>query len=166
MQLFRNELQNGFEKKDYCISVESIDFQNLTFAEPKISCVLSCKPDNQGFKLKGNFSFDLLMHCDRCLTEFLNYQDILFNLILTSQDNLLSEGDDEIIFFAEDLEQIDISPFIKDTIQLSLPMKILCKKLCKGLCSHCGININVQSCNCKFKKKRTPFEKLDHLISN
>ena len=106
------------------------------------------------------------MHCDRCLTEFHNYQDILFNLILTSQHNLLSEGDDEIIFFAEDLEQIDISPFIKDTIQLSLPMKILCKKLCKGLCSHCGININVQSCNCKFKKKRKPFEKLDHLISN
>ena len=166
MQLFRNELQIGFEKKGYFISVESLGVPNLTFAEPNINCVLSCKPDNQGFKLKGNLSCNLLMHCDRCLVEFQNHQDILFNLILTSQYDRLSEENDEIIFFTEDIEQIDIAPFIKDTIQLSTPMKILCEKSCKGLCSHCGINLNIQSCNCKSRKKRKPFEKLDHLISN
>ena len=166
MQLFRNELQIGFKKKDYSISVESLDIPNLTFSESNVSCVLSCVSENQRFKLNGNLSCNLLIDCDRCLTEFQNHQDILFNLILTSRNDLLSEENDEIIFFTEDMEQIDISPFIKDAIQLSTPMKTLCEKLCKGLCSHCGINLNMQSCNCKSRKKRKPFEKLDHLISN
>ena len=166
MQLFRNELQIGFEKKGYFISVESLDVPNIKLSGPHINCVLSCKPDNQGFNLKGNLSYNLLIHCDRCLTEFQNHQDILFNLILTSQNDLISKENDEIIFFTEDMEQIDISPFIKDAIQLSTPMKTLCEILCKGLCSQCGINLNMQYCNCKSRKKRTPFEKLDHLISN
>ena len=166
MQLFRNELQIGFKKKDYSISVESLDIPNLTFSEPNVSCVLSCVSENQRFKLNGNLSCDLLIDCDRCLTEFQNHQDILFSLILTSQNNLDSEENNEIIFFTEDLERIDISPFIKDTIQLSIPMKFLCEKSCEGLCSHCGINLNLQSCCCKSRNIRTPFKKLDHLISN
>jgi len=166
MQLFRNELQIGFKKKDYSISVESLDIPNLTFSEPNVSCVLSCVSENQRFKLNGKLSCNLLIDCDRCLTEFQNHQDILFSLILTSQNNLDSEENNEIIFLTEDLERIDISPFIKDTIQLSIPMKILCEKSCGGLCSHCGINLNLQSCCCKSRNIRTPFKKLDHLISN
>ena len=127
---------------------------------------LSCKPDNQGFNLKGNLSCTLLIHCDRCLTEFQNHQDILFKLILTPQKELLSEKNEEIIFFTEELEQIDITPFIRETMQLSTPIKIICGESCMGLCSHCGINLNIKSCNCKSRKKRLPFEKLDQLISN
>ena len=166
MQLFRNELQIGFKKKGYLIPVESLDVPNIKFSGPHISCVLSCKPDNQGFNLKGNLSFNLLIHCDRCLTEFQNYQDILFKLILTPQKELLSEKNEEIIFFTEELEQIDISPFIRETMQLSTPIKIICGESCMGLCSHCGVNLNIKSCNCKSRKKRLPFEKLDQLISN
>ena len=166
MQLFRNELQIGFEKKGYFISVESLDVPNIKFSGPHINCVLSCKPDNQGFNLKGNLSCNLLMHCDRCLTEFQNHQDILFKLILTPQKELLSEKNEEIIFFTEELEQIDISPFIRETMQLSTPIKIICGESCMGLCSHCGVNLNIKSCNCKSRKKRLPFEKLDQLISN
>ena len=166
MQLFRNELQIGFDKKDFSISVESLDIPNLTFAEPNISCVLTCKSKNQGFKLNGNLSCNLLIHCDRCLTEFQNHQDIFFSLILTSQNDLHSEENNETIFFVDDKEYIDISPFIKDTIQLSMPIKILCENSCEGLCSHCGINLNLLSCDCKSRKVRTPFKELDHLISN
>ena len=166
MQLFRNELQIGFEKKGYFISVESLDVPNIKFSGPHINCVLSCKPDNQGFNLKGNLSCNLLIHCDRCLTEFQNHQDILFKLILTPQKELLSEKNEEIIFFTEELEQIDISSFIRETMQLSTPIKIICGESCMGLCSHCGVNLNIKSCNCKSRKKRLPFEKLDQLISN
>ncbi len=165
MQLFRNELQIGFEKKNTFIPVDSLDVPNLIFAEPIIHCVLSCKPDNQGYKLKGNVSCTLLVECDRCLTEFQNHQDILFKLILTSKNDVLSEKNNEVIFFSEEMKQIDISPFIRESIQLSTPMKSLCGELCKGLCSHCGINLNKQSCKCKSGQKRTPFERLDHLIS-
>ena len=166
MQLFRNELQIGFEKKGYFIPVESLDVPNIKLSGPHINCVLSCKPDNQGFNLKGNLSYNLLIHCDRCLTEFQNHQDILFKLILTPQKELLSEKNEEIIFFTEELEQIDITPFIRETMQLSTPIKIICVESCMGLCSHCGVNLNIKSCNCKSRKKRLPFEKLDQLISN
>ena len=108
MQLFRNELQIGFKKKGYFIPVESLDVPTIKFSGPHINCVLSCKPDNQGFNLKGNLSCNLLIHCDRCLTEFQNHQDILFKLILTPQKELLSEKNEEIIFFTDELEQIDI----------------------------------------------------------
>ena len=73
---------------------------------------------------------------------------------------------EEIIFFTEELEQIDITPFIRETMQLSTPIKIICGESCMGLCSHCGVNLNIKSCNCKSRKKRLPFEKLNQLISN
>ena len=166
MQLFRNELQIGFEKKGYFIPVESLDIPNIKFSESHINCVLSCNSDNPGFKLKGNLLFNLLMPCDRCVTEFQNHQDILFKLILTPQKELFREKNEEIIFFSEEMEQIDISVFIREIMQLSTPMKILCGESCKGLCSNCGVNLNIKSCNCTSRKKRSPFEKLDQLISN
>jgi len=166
MQLFRSELQFGFEKKCTLIPIKSLDVPNLKFGKPDIHCELSCKQENQGFKLTGNLSCNLLMNCDRCLTEFQNNQDILIKLILTSRNDLLSEENDEIILFPEEMKEIDITHFIRDSIQLSNPIKTVCKISCKGLCSICGINLNMKSCNCTSRQKYTPFDKLDHLISN
>ena len=110
MQLFRNELQIGFEKKGYFISVESLDVPNIKFSGPHINCVLSCKPDNQGFNLKGNLSFNLLIHCDRCLTEFQNHQDILFKLILTLKKNCSVKKMKKLFFSLKNWNRLILRP--------------------------------------------------------
>jgi uncharacterized protein len=67
-----------------------------------------------------------------------------------------SEPQEEVELNAEDLElayyeedMIDLDRVIFEQIMLQMPIKLLCRETCKGLCPHCGINLNLASCQCK-----------------
>ncbi len=45
-------------------------------------------------------------------------------------------------------EIIDLAPMIAEQIILQVPMKVLCRETCRGLCPHCGVNLNLASCDC------------------
>jgi uncharacterized protein len=45
-------------------------------------------------------------------------------------------------------DEIDLSNVIYEQIVLSFPMKPLCHEGCKGLCPRCGIDRNIESCQC------------------
>jgi len=36
----------------------------------------------------------------------------------------------------------------RESLQIALPMKPLCKDDCKGLCPNCGTNLNKATCDC------------------
>jgi uncharacterized protein len=44
---------------------------------------------------------------------------------------------------------IDLHDDVRQTVLLSIPLKVLCSEDCKGLCPHCGANWNLGSCNCE-----------------
>ena len=44
---------------------------------------------------------------------------------------------------------IDIDEDIRQEILLNLPERILCKDSCQGLCAYCGVNLNIEKCQCK-----------------
>ena len=87
--------------------------------------------------------------CDRCLAAF--------SLPLRSSYRMyyVSEGADmghldpsEAQVVPGGLTVIDISDDVRQTIVLSVPLKLLCRGDCKGLCPHCGTNLNRETCNC------------------
>ncbi len=166
MELYRNELINGFSNQEYSLVDESFDFSNLQFFKPEIICKVSCKSESQGFKLDGSLEYTLLLKCDRCLNKFKNTINHTFKFLLTSKHDLLKKKNEDVILFTDDMNMVDISSYLKDLIYLSKPIKILCKEGCEGLCSVCGTNLNKDYCNCKNDRVHTPFEKLSHLTSN
>jgi len=49
----------------------------------------------------------------------------------------------------EEGEEVDLTPFIRESILLRLPAHPVCRKDCKGLCPTCGADLNKGSCGCK-----------------
>lgn len=45
-------------------------------------------------------------------------------------------------------ETIDITPVVRDTILLAVPLAPVCRDDCRGLCPVCGTNLNYNQCAC------------------
>lgn len=73
---------------------------------------------------------------------------------------------DYLFDITEDQEELDITPQVRESILLSLPMKPLCNPDCKGLCPYCGKDLNIESCECKQKKVDPRWKKLDQIDVN
>ena len=46
-------------------------------------------------------------------------------------------------------ETLDLLPLIHDTILLAIPLAPTCREECKGICTECGVNLNLEQCQCE-----------------
>jgi uncharacterized protein len=100
---------------------------------------------------------EFLVPCSRCLEETklaisgdLRY---LFTARRYSRedDECAGEGEDgcvDAIEIDKFQTELDLSPYIWETIILNLPEKVLCREDCGGLCPVCGCRKNVRDCGC------------------
>jgi len=105
--------------------------------------------------------------CDRCLNEF--------EVPLPSSYTMyyFEEGADQANFDPAEVQiihpgtsVIDLTEDVRQTILLSVPLKLLCSETCEGLCPHCGANLNTESCTCAETFVDTRWEKLRSLQNN
>jgi uncharacterized protein len=105
--------------------------------------------------------------CDRCLTEF--------EVALPSSYKMyyFTEGGDQAQFDPAEVQIIpqgasvlDLTEDVRQTMLLSVPLKLLCSETCAGLCPHCGANLNTESCTCSETPIDTRWEKLRSLQNN
>lgn len=126
---------------------ETLDFALRTV---DINCLIT-KTAGTIF-IKGKLSAIIDIGCSRCLeqTKLPFGADFSYTLIPAKVENKedleLKEEELEISHYHGDF--IDLTPIICEQIILQIPIKALCSEDCKGLCPHCGINLNVSSCNC------------------
>lgn len=96
--------------------------------------------------LSGSFS----MPCSRCLAEtsiaIEGDMRYLFTLRNTGGDTPDSELD--VIELDGFQAELEMSPYVWETLILNLPEGVLCKEDCKGLCPVCGGDRNARDCGC------------------
>ena len=81
-----------------------------------------------------------------------------------AQRPIKDEGENlNLIYLSLDETKIDITEEVKEYCMLAIPLKLLCKEDCKGLCSSCGINLNLETCNCKKESYNPIWDKLNKL---
>lgn len=112
-----------------------------------------------------------ILSCSRCLKPFPFPVSARarFTLCRVSPDVPLKK---ELELSLEDLEsgyfegeEIDLSGLIHEQIVLSFPMKPLCHEECKGLCPRCGVDRNIEPCQCdgpRLDPRWEPLLKLSH----
>ncbi len=115
----------------------------------------------ESYTIKGSFSTLIELQCDRCLGSYKQKIDQNFEVIYTSEENV--DKDDHIMYLEPQDIEIDIKPYIQDTIQLSIPFKKLCSDSCKGMCAGCGANLNKEKCTCKKEKTDPRWDSLKEL---
>jgi uncharacterized protein len=90
--------------------------------------------------------------CSRCLNTVERKFSVEFELFC---DKIGAHGDREgeekgsetfIVF--HDGRSLELAPFVREAIVLSLSLKPLCDEVCRGLCPVCGINLNEATCKC------------------
>lgn len=45
-------------------------------------------------------------------------------------------------------DQIDLAPIVREYVLLDLPEAPLCREACAGICPQCGVDRNVEQCEC------------------
>lgn len=134
-----------------------IPIEMESFRNGRNKYVISKKEDlhvklvNKGNKqvdLIGSTSLSVLIPCGRCLESVEIPFDIEFEyeIDMKQTDEERRENLDEMSWL-NGLE-IDVEKLAYNEILLNWPIRVLCKEDCQGICSHCGVNLNKQTCDC------------------
>lgn len=127
--------------------------------------------------VEGQLRGAIELGCSRCLARYRAPVREPFRLVLEpagarvpadpegaealSSDGLYLGDEAETGWFRG--QELRLDRFIGEVISLALPMQPVCRDDCKGLCPRCGVDRNVESCNCAEIRPDSPFAVLGKL---
>jgi uncharacterized protein len=140
-------------RKNYApgtLDFHSGDFRQLESLEVRATAELV---DNQ-IRIYGTFHTRLELVCARCLETVVEEVSKNFDLFYRPMTSIAREeevhlklDDTELGFFEGD--GLFLADVLAEQVNLSLPMKVICRSDCRGLCPHCGANLNQEECRCE-----------------
>jgi uncharacterized protein len=123
---------------------------------------------SQSIYTKAKFSTSLVVECRRCI-ESLETEVVADIELQFCQVDDPEKMDPRLIDAGErhySGEVIDLSEDARQGLILEIPAWPLCSESCKGFCASCGINLNIDECNChEPAESSSPFSALSELRS-
>lgn len=96
---------------------------------------------SDGIVVNGSIRAPFQGECRRCLSPLAGFIDVdvheLYQVHVTDPEAFPIVGD-----------QIDLVPMVRETVLLEIPDAPVCRPDCAGLCPHCGVDLNVTTCDC------------------
>lgn len=106
-----------------------------------------------GFHLKASVAYEQTLQCTRCLQPTTRPVAGELELMIFIEQAEASPGEYELE--ASDLGVIytessifDLEPLLLEQLQLSVPMRTVCREECQGLCPICGASQTLAACDC------------------
>ncbi len=110
---------------------------------------------DRNLRVDGTFKTAIRFTCSRCTKEFSRSLAASFDLSYLPQPKWTGE-EAEIELRYEDMDiayydgiALDVDLMVMEQIELSMPMKFVCRENCKGLCYRCGADLNEGECHCR-----------------
>lgn len=114
--------------------------------------------------LSAEVKTDASFVCDRCLSPFLSPLKSSYRMYYVAEESGDYRVDpSELQIVPPGFSVIDLHEDVRQTVLLSVPLKVLCSETCKGLCPHCGTNWNLNSCTCEELTADSRWEQLKRL---
>ena len=107
-----------------------------------------------GHLFQGKLQYEQTLTCQRCLANSSKPVSAKVELLLVPDGGEPTEGELELehedldIHFVQD-GILDIELILVEQLQLNVPMRALCREACAGLCPDCGVDRNLEQCDCQ-----------------
>lgn len=113
--------------------------------EVRVNAVLEKNPGE--FRLRAKIAAGATWECDRCVAAFRTPIEASYEMYYVFEG-----GPDldpaEVQVVPTSVNVIDIAEDVRQSVELSVPLKRVCREDCRGLCPYCGTNLNEGSCAC------------------
>jgi uncharacterized protein len=161
------KIQNGsfsINNKEITISDSESVFVNTVDISYEIYRI-----NDNDFHLKMHFKGNVGLQCTHCLENYNSNLTTSVSTIFTNENSqeegtfTLSDSDLDIRFFDE--EYLDLEDECLKVIEIDIPISHKCSEHCKGLCSNCGVNLNLERCNCDNSKVDPRWQGLESFIN-
>lgn len=149
------DLKQGPLHVQHAFPIGEIKFfhEDAGLAKPvNVDFVLNHK--NRDLRVEGSLETGIRFRCSRCTKEFSKAFSADFDLTYLPQPRWSSEKA-EIELKYEDMEiayydgvAFDVNLMVLEQIELTIPMKFVCREDCRGLCYKCGSDLNEGPCPC------------------
>jgi len=118
---------------------------------PFLDVSLTYYRSGQEIFFQGRLGGTVEGRCSRCLKGYRFPIEKEFEFVLTPEpepNKSRQLGGDEMALSFYAVDEIDLSPFIREQVFLALPLRPLCEDRCRGLCAGCGADLNDEPCLC------------------
>ncbi len=129
--------------------------------------------------LDGRIEGALDLECSRCLVRYRSPLREPFRLVLEPAGARVPpepEAARELsrwgVCLADEFEmgwfhgpEIDLRSLLRESVALAVPVQPLCREDCRGLCPRCGVDRNLETCECEAERPTSPFAALEALRS-
>jgi uncharacterized protein len=148
---------------------EGKDDTGFAFASP-VSYDLELRKVEDRVTITGAVGCTLSVACGRCLEDFPFSLDGYIDVELVPKSMVPPGGEVELRGKELDTDyyegdEIDLDALIYEEVLLNIPLQPLCNEACKGLCATCGINRNLDKCECDTKPGTLLGEKLKSFLT-
>jgi uncharacterized protein len=118
--------------------------RDIRMAEPA-KADLTAEWDAGLAKVEGTLTARLEFVCSKCLKAFTEEVRYPVSEMFTQQRSI-ADKDEDVHLIAED--RVELTPHLKDSFLVQLPLAPACDTACRGLCPVCGADRNTQTCSC------------------
>lgn len=111
--------------------------------------------EDRDLRLDGTLETSVRYSCSRCLKPLSQKVATRFDLFYLPQPKRTNMNEEIELKYEEmdigfyDGIRLDVDVMVLEQIELSLPMRFICRDDCKGLCQMCGADLNDGACLCK-----------------
>lgn len=129
---------------------ESIQPPTYVFLAPT-RANLSLHLEGATVVVSGHAESRFVTQCSRCAEDTTKELSLPVDIVLKPRTarGPLGAHDEDLHFGFYDGQEVDCSDIVEEFLILALPFSVSCSDECRGLCPKCGVNLNVESCQCK-----------------
>ena len=140
MQLYLNEITETQTVKNVEYDIAGDEFGESAKVK-KVALKVEFYRANATICLRFFGNATVATACDRCLA------DLELDMDLDETYYLFPENTPDVDYFYSG-DEIELDDFVRETLVMNMPGKVLCSEDCKGLCSKCGADLNLGDCGC------------------
>ena len=162
MKIGLNSLKEGSQILNVSLTKNDLNIVDSGFVYPINVSMVVDKFSSQIF-ISGKLQTRADFQCDRCLNSYSQDLKADFKVVLAMMHDKDLE-DENVILVSPSMNEVDITPQIRDAVILAIPLKKICSDNCQGLCSFCGANLNNEECRCGEKDIDSRWEPLKRIM--